>query len=154
LCPSKPPSLDPLATFSPRFIAGVILVAAGGGMRISTYRALGSLFTYEVFIKDDHRLVTSGPYRYVRHPSYTGVVLLLLGTHLVHFADGGYATYCGLAATPMVCGVWFWKISAPFSLLSVFRRCPVEDAQLRERFGKEWEKYRQETPYAMLPFLY
>lgn len=124
-------------------------------MRLSTYRALGSLFTYEVVVKDDHRLVTSGPYRYVRHPSYTGMALLFIGTHLIHLADGAsYVTYCDLGETPMTLAIQFWKISAPFAVLSVFRRCPVEDAQLRERFGAEWERYRKDVPYALVPFVY
>lgn len=123
-------------------------------MRLSTYRALGSLFTYEVVVKDDHRLITAGPYRYIRHPSYTGMALLFIGTHLIHLGDGAYATYCGLGDTPMTLAIQFWKISAPFAVLSVFRRCPVEDAQLRDRFGEEWERYRKDVPYALVPFVY
>ncbi|KAM5531771.1 hypothetical protein V8D89_014541 [Ganoderma adspersum] len=47
-------------------------------------------FTFEVIIKDDHKLITSGPYSYVRHPSYTGILCLTTGAYLMHFGAGGY----------------------------------------------------------------
>lgn len=154
LCPSNPSSLEPISSLSPRFLVGVSLVIAGTAVRLFAYHALGSLFTYEVYVKDDHRLVTAGPYKYVRHPSYTGVALLLLGTHLMYFGDGGYIPYCDVASTPMVFFVHLWRYAAPFSVFSVCRRCRVEDGQLRERFGADWEKYKKDVPYSLVPFVY
>lgn len=149
-----PDSLDPLAPFSTRFLVGVALVFCGTAIRISAYHALGTLFTYEVVVKDNHRLVTTGPYQYVRHPSYTGVALLLLGTHLVHFGDGGYVTYCNIDATPMILFVNIWRYGALYTVFALCRRCRIEDGQLHDRFGEEWEKYRQEVRYALVPLVY
>lgn len=50
---------------------GMVAVWIGGAIRIACYRELGRLFTYELTIREKHRLVTSGPYSIVRHPSYS-----------------------------------------------------------------------------------
>ncbi|KAI0353755.1 hypothetical protein OH77DRAFT_1497146 [Trametes cingulata] len=154
LCPSAPPTLDPLLRMTPRFLVGVALVAVGTTLRIGAYRALGALFTFEVVLKEDHRLVTGGPYKFIRHPSYTGIALLLLGTHLIHFGQTGYVTYCDLDATPMAIFVNIWRLGSLFTVLSLYRRCGIEDAQLRERFGAEWDMYNKEVPYALAPYVY
>ena len=123
-------------------------------LRLTSYRALGSLFTYEVVIKDDHHLITTGPYHYVRHPSYTGAALLLLGAHLIHFGEGGYITECRIADTPLVSCVVIWVCLSAFSVMSLYRRCNVEEAQLRERFGAIWEGYCRDVPWRLVPYVY
>ena len=143
-----------LAEIPTRFLAGVVLVALGTVLRVASYRALGALFTFEVVIKDDHSLVTRGPYRYVRHPAYTGAALVALGTHLIHFSSTGYITQCEIEKTPFLVFVYMWKVGNIFSVLSLGRRCGVEDIQLRERFGKVWEQYRIDVPYRLLPYVY
>ncbi|KAI0648752.1 hypothetical protein C8Q79DRAFT_998762 [Trametes meyenii] len=154
LCPRNPPSIDSIVQLSPRFIVGVVLVIAGTLIRVWTYRALGSLFTFEVVIKNDHRLITNGPYKIVRHPAYTGMVMLLLGTHLIHFGEAGYVTFCDFDATPMVIFVNIWRVGAVFTGLSLCRRCDVEDKQLHERFEAGWDAYQKAVPYAMIPFVF
>ncbi|KAJ8472834.1 hypothetical protein ONZ51_g8245 [Trametes cubensis] len=153
LCPSMPPALDPLTKLSPAFIVGVFFVSVGAFIRLWAYASLGSLFTFEVVIKNNHRLITSGPYRLVRHPAYISLWLLLLGTHLIHFGEGGYVTYCNIAATPFVVVVLIWKVGSVFSVISLYKRCSIEDAQLRDRFKHEREDYRQAVPYALIPFV-
>ncbi len=69
LCPHPTAPLETLAAFPARFLTGTVLLAVGALLRAAAYWALGSLFTFEVVINDDHSLVTTGPYRYVRHPS-------------------------------------------------------------------------------------
>ncbi|PIL32263.1 hypothetical protein GSI_05508 [Ganoderma sinense ZZ0214-1] len=154
LCPTPSVPFDALTGFPTRFAAGIALVALGALLRAASYWALGSLFTFEVVIKDDHSLVTRGPYRYVRHPSYTGAALVLLGTHLIHFGAAGYVTQCRIENTPVVVFVWIWRVGTVFSVLSLGRRCSVEDHQLRERFGQVWEEYRVDVPYRLLPYIY
>src|SRR2546423_5459182 len=60
-------------------IAGVLLFAAGLIIRWWAIVTLGRFFTVDVTIEKDHELVERGPFRWVRHPSYTGVLLAFLG---------------------------------------------------------------------------
>ena len=58
---------------------GVALFAAGLALRWYAIIYLGRFFTVNVSIQDGHRVVDSGPYRHIRHPSYAGVLLALIG---------------------------------------------------------------------------
>jgi protein-S-isoprenylcysteine O-methyltransferase Ste14 len=77
--------LDPLP-----LVSGFLLMAGGLALRIWSIRTLGALFTACVATGDDHPIVTRGPYRLVRHPSYLGAFAAVLGVPVV------------LAAWPMV----------------------------------------------------
>lgn len=55
---------------------------AGIGLRAWSIATLGRFFQYWIKIQPGHRVVTGGPYRYVRHPSYTPIALVLLGLAL------------------------------------------------------------------------
>lgn len=61
------------------FFLGAFMISLGGYLRFICFRALGRLFTFEMSIRDEHELITDGPYSIVRHPSYTGAVLTLIG---------------------------------------------------------------------------
>jgi protein-S-isoprenylcysteine O-methyltransferase Ste14 len=54
----------------------------GVTLRWWAIRTLGKQFTRELQVGEDHELVVDGPYRYVRHPSYTGAILMLAGVGL------------------------------------------------------------------------
>ncbi|THU94588.1 hypothetical protein K435DRAFT_779340 [Dendrothele bispora CBS 962.96] len=60
---------------SPQLILGATMTLMGGLIRRASYKAMKELFTFQLSIRKEHRLVTSGPYAYVRHPSYTGALL-------------------------------------------------------------------------------
>ena len=56
----------------------------GGLIRYTCYRALGRMFTFEMSIRRNHKLIMSGPYAIVRHPSYVGSILVVSGMMLIH----------------------------------------------------------------------
>lgn len=65
-------------------LLGVSLLAFAGGLALRWYAILylGRLFTVDVAIAPDHRLIDRGPYRWIRHPSYAGALLAFLGLGL------------------------------------------------------------------------
>jgi len=153
LCP-RPTSFDALASITPTFLLTFALVIGGALLRLWCYRTLGRFFTFEVTLKNEHRLVTNGPYAVVRHPSYTAAYAVCAGTMGMLYAKGGYIHECGLMATPAR-----WAVYACFALnlfisLAVINRVPVEDALLRESFGEEWERWHKRVPYALIPGIY
>ncbi|KAI0280048.1 hypothetical protein BGY98DRAFT_1095804 [Russula aff. rugulosa BPL654] len=132
--PLLPSLLATTVTLPPIFVLGCLATAASGALRLACYKTLGSLFTFELTLRSDHRLVTVGPYAFVRHPSYSGVVLGVLGTLLVHFgpARGG-------------------RKRAAYVLSSIMARAPTEDALLKKQFGAEWDEWAARVPYRVIP---
>ena len=68
------------------FLVGAWMASLGGFIRFKSYQAMGSMFTFDMSIRNNHKLVTSGPYAIVRHPGYTGVMLVVIGILLVHLS--------------------------------------------------------------------
>ena len=66
----------------PLLLGGLVLMWGGIALRVWAVRTLGPLFCTVVVIQDDHRLITTGPYRLLRHPSYAGSLLTLAGLGL------------------------------------------------------------------------
>jgi hypothetical protein len=58
---------------------GLVLIAAGIGLRARSIATLARFFQYQIQVQPGHRVVTGGPYRVVRHPSYSGIALVLAG---------------------------------------------------------------------------
>ncbi|RPD55599.1 ICMT-domain-containing protein [Lentinus tigrinus ALCF2SS1-6] len=77
-------------------LAACLLATAGGSIRIWCHRTLGKFFTWQTAVRDDHQLITSGPYAYVRHPSYTGWLLMAAGHLLLVLGRGSYTMESGL----------------------------------------------------------
>ena len=64
------------------FIVGLVCLGAGIAIRLWAVIALGRYFTVDVRVRPDQKVVDRGPYRWVRHPSYTGLLLAVLGIGL------------------------------------------------------------------------
>ncbi|HTR12636.1 MAG TPA: isoprenylcysteine carboxylmethyltransferase family protein [Roseiarcus sp.] len=113
---------------------GVALFALGGVLRLTPVFALGKRFSGLVAIQPDHRLVTGGLYRNIRHPSYLGLLISAVGWVLA-FRSG-----VGLAITALM-------------LLVVLARIRAEERLLSESFGADYEAYRART-WRLLSFVY
>jgi protein-S-isoprenylcysteine O-methyltransferase len=116
------------------YIIGLILFVVGLIIRWASIIYLARFFTVNVAIAEDHQLITTGPYRYVRHPSYTGTLLIFLGFGLC------LLNIFSLAAM-------FLPIAAAF-----LWRMHVEEAALRAALVK-YAAYAANTK-RLIPFLY
>lgn len=70
------------APFSGFVLAGLLVCAGGLALRIWAIRTLGNYFTPTVAVRNNQRVISTGPHRYLRHPSYTGTILTCLGVAL------------------------------------------------------------------------
>ncbi|GJE88883.1 isoprenylcysteine carboxylmethyltransferase family protein [Phanerochaete sordida] len=152
-CPNHSVPLATLAEITPAFVVGAALILAGGYLRLWCYRTLGKYFTFQVTILEDHQLVTGGPYALVRHPSYTGACMMILGATIMLFAGDGFVVACRVQDTPAVWLTRAWRVLAPYTVFGLVRRSWVEDAQLKKNFGVAWESYRQSVPYLFVPYV-
>ncbi|KAI8978880.1 hypothetical protein BD414DRAFT_421718 [Trametes punicea] len=162
LCPSVPASASAASFIRPTlpFFTGLALVAAGTLLRLTCYRTLGPFFTFDLALLPKHQLVTSGPYHYVRHPAYAGSLLILAGLGLADLSPGGWIAECVSArarptslfrSTNML---WAWGAFAVWYawwLAVGVRRARMEDAALREAFGKQWTDYADRVRWWFFP---
>lgn len=117
-------------------ITAVATVVAVAGMLLRLYSIyyLRENFTYVVNVKAGHRLVTTGPYRYVRHPAYTGLLIYFTGVAFV------------------LSDLYIWFIIIAYVGVAVWRRIRMEERSLRAHFGEEYLAWRRRTKY-LIPFL-
>ncbi|TFK44261.1 hypothetical protein BDQ12DRAFT_672666 [Crucibulum laeve] len=140
---------------SKTFALGVSMIYFGAFIRQRCYTALGKLFTYEMSIRSDHYLVTTGPYAFVRHPGYTGVLLTVTGVAVWHTCPGSWTRECGVMSTNIgrvAATVYLILVSLITSGLLL--RMSKEDEALKRNFQKDWEKWSEEVPYRLIPGLF
>ena len=114
---------------------GVILLVSGIAFRHYAISVLGRLFSPVVQIMPGHELITSGPYCYLRHPAYTGLLIASLGA--------------GIASAN-----WFMLFTfIILPTLAVLRRIRVEERALEEHFGSKYTEYKAHTR-SLLPYIY
>lgn len=140
---------------TPMWLSGCLFLVVGSLIRLSCYHTLGRLFTWDLTIKDDHRLATEGPYAIVRHPSYLGSVMIGLGTMLCHLGRGSwFVSYGGFETVWGKCLVAAWSTLALFPPTILIRRVGLEDKVLQERFGDQWVTYARRTRYRLIPYIF
>jgi len=117
----------------PVFIFGLVLMLAGMALRWYSIRVLGASFTCEVSTRPGQVVVESGPYRWVRHPSYTGGLLTLLGV--------------------LVCCVNWASLAALILAVAGYAyRIGIEEKALETHLGAAYVDYMRKTR-RLIPFV-
>ena len=116
-------------------IVGVVIFVAGLILRWYSIFYLGRFFTVNVAIASDHRLIDTGPYRYIRHPSYTGALMAFLGL--------GLCLYNWASVLALMTG----------TTLAFAYRIRVEEAALAQGLGEDYRSYMRRTR-RLVPGLY
>jgi protein-S-isoprenylcysteine O-methyltransferase Ste14 len=117
----------------PVIVAALALEVAGVAFAIWAREHLGHLWSGRVTLKEGHHIVRSGPYRWARHPIYTGILLALVGDVAVRGDLGGILGFVLIA-------------------LGIARKIATEESLLATRFGAEYAAYRNEVR-AIIPFI-
>jgi len=120
---------------APLRIAAWCGLAASAALRVWSIVVLGRFFTVDVAIRDDHQLVVSGPFRVLRHPSYTGVLGVVASLFLLF--GNGIALGVGLAGV----------------LFALLHRIRVEERALAVAFGDAWTAHCART-WRLVPFVW
>ena len=119
---------------TPVGIAGAAFLLGGLGLYEIAHRALGELFSEVVRITPEHKLVTSGPYRLIRHPIYLGEI------------------FFGLSI-PMILGSLYGFIIMLIPIPMLIYRIRIEEKMLVSRFGQEYLDYASKTK-KLIPYIY
>lgn len=137
LCFTAPPDqfwFRPFLPWSPVFLwGGVLLMLAGFALTIWARLVLAGNWSATVTLKQDHELISRGPYRLVRHPIYSGLLLASVGTALPR------EDWRAVAALGLI-------------LLSILRKAAIEEVKLSQHFGAAYQDYRRRTK-ALIPYL-
>lgn len=128
----------PQCAFGPRepvMTAGLIVFVLGIALRWCAIIVLGRFFTVDVAIASDHRLVNVGPYRWIRHPSYTGALAAFAGIGLC------------------LCN-WASLLALMIPVAAVFaRRMRIEESALLAALGDRYREYMHRTK-RLIPAIY
>jgi protein-S-isoprenylcysteine O-methyltransferase Ste14 len=113
--------------------AGFTVQAGSALFYFWTKRYLGRFWSSAVAIMKDHQLVRSGPYRLIRHPLYTGMVGMFVGTAIVS-------------------GQYHALIGAALGVFAYWGKIRIEERALSEAFGAEYDEYKRHSS-ALIPWL-
>ena len=113
--------------------AGLALTVAGAALAIWARVFLGGNWSSSVTIKQDHKLVRTGPYAVVRHPIYSGFLLAIAGTAIAVGEARGFLA--------LIIAFLAWRLKSR-----------VEEGFMIEQFGAEYEEYERQVK-ALIPFV-
>jgi protein-S-isoprenylcysteine O-methyltransferase Ste14 len=116
-------------------LLGAVLLVCGIAVRVWAIQTLGKHFTATVTLTNDHQLVRTGPYRWVRHPSYLGAFMAIVGAPI--FLNAGWATL--IAVVSMT--------------IAYYLRIGVEEQMLSSYFGEQYLDYKKHTK-RIIPFIW
>jgi protein-S-isoprenylcysteine O-methyltransferase Ste14 len=112
---------------------GLVIQAAFTLLAVWARRHLGLYWSGEITIKIDHRLVQSGPYRWLRHPIYTSILGMTVGAAIVS-------------------GQWHAIFGLVLLFYAYWRKITLEETNLRKAFGLAYDEYCRHT-WALIPWL-
>jgi protein-S-isoprenylcysteine O-methyltransferase Ste14 len=113
---------------------GLVLFVLGIGLVFWSGIALGRMYSAEVTLQDEHRLITDGLYRRIRHPRYLGGILFGVGLSWLYQSGIG-----------VICTIVFFFV--------VLFRIRDEEMLMLRAFGKEWECYSEHS-WRLIPWIY
>ena len=116
------------------FWLGILLINAGIALRLYAIHVLGASFTTAVAVASEQTVIETGPYRLIRHPSYTGFLITLLGL--------------GLSSTNWLSLV----VLMGCALIGLSYRIHVEEHVLKEHLGQRYQEYMRRTK-RLIPFV-
>jgi protein-S-isoprenylcysteine O-methyltransferase Ste14 len=116
------------------FWLGILLIYAGMALRLYAIIVLGAFFTTAVAIAAEQTVIEAGPYRLIRHPSYTGFLITLLGF--------------GLSLTNWLSLL----VIMGCALIGLSYRIHVEEHVLQEHLGRRYQEYMRRTK-RLIPFV-
>lgn len=125
-------SCDKIVASGPEvYFIGVGVLVTGLGFAIWARRWLGRNWSGVVTLKEDHELVRGGPYRFVRHPIYTGILLGFVGSAIAR-------------------NEWRGVLAVAICYAALWRKLKLEERWMIERFGDAYRKFQSEVP-ALIP---
>ena len=113
----------------------LVVMVAGLSLRIWAVHTLGRFFTWFITVYEDHQVIRSGPFRFVRHPAYSGALFLFVATLIFLHAWVGAA------------------LSLVLQLFAYLRRIRYEEAMMIQRMGDRYVAYTHEVK-ALVPLLW
>jgi protein-S-isoprenylcysteine O-methyltransferase Ste14 len=116
-----------------RFWIAASIVTAGLALAIWARRTLAGNWSGAITVKEGHELVRSGPYRRVRHPIYSGVLLMMLGTALASGRTQGL-------------------IALVIALITLYVKARVEEHWMESEFPTQYADYRKSS-WSLIPLL-
>lgn len=117
------------------FAVGLLLIWSGIALRLWCFQTLGRYFTFTVMTSHDQRVVESGPYRLLRHPSYAAILLILAGIGLTY---GNWLSLAALVVLP---------------LAGFVNRIRIEESALSATLGDAYTTYASRRR-RLIPFVW
>lgn len=115
-------------------LSGMVICVAGLALAVWARLVMGAHWSGAVVLKEKHELIQDGPYRFMRHPVYAGVILALVGSAIIVGELRGFLA-------PVIC---FWGL---------WRRIQEEEAFLSRHFPLEYKDYRRRVK-ALIPYIF
>ena len=114
---------------------GLIIFITGYIFMVWAPLHLGKQFSWLVTVQEEHELITDGPFRYMRHPRYSGIIQWIFGVALI------FLSIIGLVLAVLISSLMLLRI-------------PKEEKMLHQEFGEEWEDYCRRVTKKVIPYVY